>query len=438
MEVKVASRNNPTRPFTQTAEYRQQAVRLYSGNPLIEALPPILTPEEAAKRLSHWPEYLEQDRYAPLAERLHLTETVLSFFQPLSIHLQLEQSISRLLRRGYTGKRDPMSQSYYRDLDKQVSSIQLTKLVQHGSSPHGFMIIGISGIGKTTAVLRNLSLYPQVIFHEKYNGRPFSMVQVPWLMLQCPYDGSTKALAKSFFYEIDSVLGTSYERNYAGSRASTDDLVRNMARIAGIHCLGVLAIDEIQVLSQAKSGGRQQMLNFFLQLVNEIGMPLILIGTFQAYELFQHSLRLARRCTEEGDLVWDRMANDKEWALFVQSMWRYQYLHQPTPLTRELSDTLYDCTQGITDLVVKLYALSQQRAITTAATPDSERLTADIIRSAAADSFQLVNPILTRIREGKLDSLPRIEDLPPKIIRSRRTGSRNKNSQTDVIAKATV
>lgn len=401
----------------QSAEYRQQTVRLYAGNPLNEALPPILTRKEAGKMLRVWPEYFEQDRYAPWEQRLHLAETVLSFHQPLSVHLDLEQSISRLIRRGYIN-RNPIAQSYFQKLDERISAIQLSHLgkYEYGSSPHGFMIIGISGIGKTTAVRRILSLYSQVIVHQNYNGRPFSFVQVPWLILQCPHDGSTKALAKSFFYQMDKVLGTNYERNYAGSRASVDDLVRSMARVAEIHCLGVWVIDEIQVLSHAKSGGREQMLNFFLQLVNEIGMPLILIGTFQAYKMFQHSLRLARRCTEEGDLIWDRMSKDKEWELFVKSMWRYQYLHQPTPLTSELSDTIYDCTQGITDFVVKLYALSQQRAITTASSPDREWLTADLIRSTAADSFQMVNPILDRIRMGDTGALPMIDDLLPKSI----------------------
>ena len=36
-------------------------------------------------------------------------------------------------------------------------------------------------------------------------------------------------------------------------------------------------IDEIQHLSMAKSGGSEKMLNFFVNLVNNVGVPVILV-----------------------------------------------------------------------------------------------------------------------------------------------------------------
>jgi len=41
-----------------------------------------------------------------------------------------------------------------------------------------------------------------------------------------------------------------------------------MSTLAHTHGLGLLIIDEIQHLSQAKSGGSEKMLNFFVTLVN--------------------------------------------------------------------------------------------------------------------------------------------------------------------------
>ena len=55
-----------------------------------------------------------------------------------------------------------------------------------------------------------------------------------------------------------------------------------MCRVGWIHCLGLLVIDEIQHLNQAKSGGAEKMLNFFLQLMNTLGLPVVLIGTYGA------------------------------------------------------------------------------------------------------------------------------------------------------------
>ncbi len=45
----------------------------------------------------------------------------------------------------------------------------------------------------------------------------------------------------------------------------------------------MLIIDEIQSLSLAKSGGgAEKMLNFFMTLINTIGVPVVLIGTNKA------------------------------------------------------------------------------------------------------------------------------------------------------------
>ena len=51
-----------------------------------------------------------------------------------------------------------------------------------------------------------------------------------------------------------------------------------MSQIANVHAIGVLIIDEIQHLSMSKSGGVEKMLNFFVTLVNVIGLPVVMIG----------------------------------------------------------------------------------------------------------------------------------------------------------------
>src|SRR5699024_3054395 len=58
------------------------------------------------------------------------------------------------------------------------------------STADSLSIIGISGIGKTTAIERLLLMYPQVIKHEAYEGQPFNHTQIVWLKIDCPYDGS--------------------------------------------------------------------------------------------------------------------------------------------------------------------------------------------------------------------------------------------------------
>jgi len=180
-----------------------------------------------------------------------------------------------------------------------------------------------------------------------------------------------------------------------------------MARIAGIHCLGILVIDELQNLNKAKSGGSERMMNFFLKLTNTLRLPIIFVGTYAAKAVLSGELRQIRRSSGMGDMIMDRMRNDEIWQFFVESVWRYQYVRYPTPLTRDLADTLYDESQGITDFAVKLFLLAQGRAIVTGL----ECLNGSVIRSVAADSLRLARPVLQALRGGDTSILSSLSDI---------------------------
>ncbi|HEV2355266.1 MAG TPA: ATP-binding protein, partial [Puia sp.] len=280
------------RGVVQKATYKEQLVPRYRANPLIEALPSILSAEDSAKLLAYYPELTPNAQKLPPEIRMHLIMDILHCFQPQPIHLDLEQRVSRTIRDNYVG-RDPLAKDQWINLDQSVSSIlKGGGIPMPSSNVNGFSIIGIPGIGKTTGMERVLLLTPQVLYHESYGGKPFSRIQLTWLKITCPHDGSVKALCLEFFRAVDGVLDTRYYRDYGGEgRRTVDELIANMWRVAWIHCLGLLVIDEIQHLNQAKSGGAEKMLNFFLQLMNTLGVPVLMIGTYAAMEIFQRGLR---------------------------------------------------------------------------------------------------------------------------------------------------
>src|SRR6266404_8715107 len=411
------------------AHYLDQEIASYCGNPFIEALPPILTEDQVMEALARFPDYDEKDRLMPAHLRLHAVQNGLRCFVPLPVHLDLEQRCSRMIRAGYQA-RNPISIHYSSSTEAKCATLPPSTAIVSNSAysiPLGFTIIGFPGVGKSTSVEAVLSLYPQVIFHNRYAGRDFNVAQVVWLKLECPFDGSPRGLCLNFFNAFDQILGTNYEYNYAGGRRTTDEMIPKMARLTALHGLGVLVIDEINRLSGIKGIG-MRLLSFFVQLTNSMGVPIVLVGTYKAKEVLAGELHQIRRGTGQGDLVWDRMEegewvddngetkpkqNPGVWQLLLESLWAYQYTNVVCPLTEELAHSLYEETQGITDFAAKIYMLAQIRAIVTAPTPDAEVITSDIIRSVARDSLKQAQPVLAALRRGDTDYLSTVPDINP-------------------------
>lgn len=414
----------------EPASYKEQLVPEYAGNPLIEALPQIMARDEVIENLAYFPTYSEEQRNEPAHIRAQLIENAREFFIPQGIHLEIETKISCMLRRGLMA-RNPMAWGYWKDFNTRIASLhQNPAAIRYPrAKARGFAIVGMGGIGKSTTVENILALYPQVIVHTQYQDKVFILKQLVWLKLDCPRDGSTRSLCENFFLTVDDILGTDYYNKYVGSgyRHNTNVLLIHMARVASIHCLGLLVIDEIQDLSAAKSGGAKVMLNFFVSLENTIGVPYNLIGASEARHLFTNDFRHARRASEQGDVNWKPMnekikkspeeygkeleqANGKKvdeykvdpvWAEFVKALWMYQYVKKLTKYGDDLLKdnrvhALYDESQGVTAVASALFLLAQRRAIASG----TETITAGLIRSVARDSQDFIADTIGEHKKG--------------------------------------
>lgn len=404
------------------AKYEEQHLEEYRDNPLIEALPPILDKEDVFRKILYIPPFNIEERLLKGNLRIHCILRLSDYVEPFTLHLDLERRISTMFRRGYVG-RNPIStehikmMNYLSDMKKKDNKPIKERLLildkQWNSMASGFSLIGMSGIGKTTAINRILLMYPQVIYHSKYKNKDFFHSQIVWIKLDCPLDGSLKSFCKTFFKEVDNILGTRYFQKFGGNRNSLDTMVIHMSHIAALYTLGALFIDEIQHLTKAK-GGSDLMLNFFVTLVNTIGVPVIVIGTFKAFSILQTDFRQARRASGYGEIIWDRMKEDQEWEWFLSQMWEYQWTKEESPLTEEIKKVIYDETLGITDRAIKLYMLVQWRAITS----KKERITVQLIRQVAREEMRLTRPMLEALRSNDLKKLSKYDDIfAPDIFR---------------------
>jgi hypothetical protein len=370
---------------TFEAVYTEQINEDYIGNPFIEALPPKLTPEKAIDIMTYIPRHSSEEWKLDAGTRYDCVQRLFKYFEPLGRHLELERKISSIIRNGYVARNPLTPQEAARlQLDYRIRKCGDYDIPDKGfeTSATGLTIIGISGMGKSTTINRVLSYYPQVIMHTEYHGINLNRLQLVWLKLDCPFDGSIKGLCINFFQAVDDLVGTNYYKRYGNARDSADAMLPRMKQIARLYGLGLLAIDEIQHLSTAHSGGSEKMLNFFVTLVNTIGVPVVLIGTPGALSVLQAEFRQARRGSGQGDGSWDRLENDDNWDLLINGMWKYQWMQNYVPLTKEIKDALYYESQGIIDLVIKIYALSQWKAISSG----EENITPDLIKEHSCNT----------------------------------------------------
>lgn len=393
----------------EIADYKEQVVADYKNNPLIEALPPIYDVQKVVENLAVYPAYSNEERKLDNHYRIHLIQRLFQVFQPLPFHIDLESKVSRALRQGYI-IRNPFRAELAKGFNKEFDltnnlRFESNNLVKQTAS--GFTLIGISGSGKTSSLERILSMYPQVISHSSYKGIAFSMYQLVWIKLNCPFDGSVKGLCIEFFSEVDRLLGTNYHKKVISSRPSTNIMMSMITQIVRNSSIGCIIIDEIQHLSLGKSGGTEKMLNFFVTLVNQVGVPIITVGTPNGMAALQSQFRISRRGAGQGDLVIDKIPNDKTWNLLVNSLWQYQWTKKEITLTKELSDAFYDESQGIIDILKKLYAMVQIKAITS----NREEITVNLIKQVASESLKLVQPMIQALKTGDIRKIAKYDDI---------------------------
>ena len=399
--------------MTTSPETPAASLPEYEGNPFIARLPPLRSQLQLSDALAARPEYHAQERGYEASLRKHCIMRLGRYFEPLERQIQLADRFGMLLRQGYIG-RNPLTHDYIRHLQNGAERIEAKSLTISTRQPventaTSFALAGCSGIGKSKAIEKVLHQYPQCIQHTV----PFSLVQITWLKLDCPHQGSPKQLCINFFSAVDRLVGTNYFNWYGSRRASVDEMMVHMAHVANLHALGVLVIDEIQHLNKTNIGP-DALLNFLVTLVNTIGVPVILIGTLSAIPLLQENFRQARRASGLGSLIWDRMPKGKAWDYFISQLWRYQWTHVPTEISSEIRDVLYDESQGILDIVVKLFMLAQLRVVSIGEVRSGpEVLTAELFRKVAREDFRIVRPMLDALRANDTKALLKYDDLLP-------------------------
>ncbi|WP_341317462.1 ATP-binding protein [Paraburkholderia sp. IMGN_8] len=392
-------------PLLEPTEYRD--------NPLILALPPFhrrLEVATAALRQFEMPYSQECRTWSDEIKLLSVQRISLNGIA-LPIQIRISDWLHAAIRTHYH-LLQPMEEPDF--LQRRYAALQngeahvLGQLVQSHSG--SMLVIGISGVGKTTAAKLGVSQFPRFIGHESFNGRPFLSDQVVWIHVTCPHNGSIKSLCKSILAWVDDLLGTFYEREMLKHGVNSADYVEKVGNVLLHHMVGVLIIDEIQNAMRATD--QREVFDMLVNMLNKNSCPVLAIGTPEVATLAPKAFRLARRMagrtmTMEPFRKGPKSKTAGERDLYLNGVTRLDFL--PTPFTNKqgVHDALMAVSAGVPAFITLAWILTQHAGIVTKA----QEVTPSLIVAATKQAFSIVSGLLAAIESRDIKKLATVSDL---------------------------
>ena len=342
------------------AIYNEPIIPEFSNNPVIECLPDLIGLEEFYQKVIQKPKIEKNDRTRSSLVREFMIERLDLIVYPNEMYFSLYKCIVKLISFGYIS-RNPLKPEFTKKLYDIAQGIEVNNVKTTASTA---LLTGLSGMGKTTMMNSVLSLIPQVYAHKKYQSKRMNLLQVVWLKVDCPADGSRGGFCHAFFLSLDKALDNDLEFTNKYSKLSVAKMAVQIEVLCMQYFIGIIVIDEFQNMSVSKSGGKEMLLNFFNRLVNMVSVPIFYIGTSKVISVFPNEFRSARRTASAQFFELSQPKfSDSEFQNFIEAIWNVQWLQKPKKITDELINVICEITQGITSVVVELLKKSQLRAL---------------------------------------------------------------------------
>ncbi|WP_431288791.1 TniB family NTP-binding protein [Roseateles chitinivorans] len=381
----------------------------FKGNPLAEFMP-YLDHQRMRAMLTCPINFHEVERDHSDDLRIQYVSRIKEFFHPtdqqVSFAVKVWNSLLQSLKQR-NPKKASADDAFY-DLCGQLESE-----VGYRPSPNDkiscqtyIVLLGTPGVGKTRLLMVLFGRLPRILYHPLHE-----VFQVPAVIISSPGKGTdSKTLPFSIYstlYELAVAAGLPAPRV---TLVSSVKAISNAAiSLANMLNLGVVIIDEMQHILRGTEGADNAVMKLVTDFVNEFPAPIVAVGTWQAAQIAQLEFRLGRRSVSLESAQFRRLRPGKEFTELIVELFKYQFLLHRAEATPEIVDEFYFHTQGIHDLVVKLYIICQVTAIDNG----TELITVELIRECAEKHFSLVATPIRMMREGAKENDPILYDLEP-------------------------
>lgn len=339
-------------------------------------LPEMKSGNELISALSIIPEYNETICQQNQAARLMALSDLYQIYIPSQMSLEIYSKLYLALLRSMQKKGSQMAIKQRYENYKAIQQQSYSGILGGSDS---FTIIGTSGIGKSSAISRAISLITENRIIE--TDKPYTKI-IPCLIVQCPFDSSVKGLLLEILRKVDEELGTDHYIHAVKPRASTTDMLIGAVSSIALNNIGMLVVDEIQNVVNSKNG--KSLIGALTQLINNSGISICMVGTPESTVFFEQAMQLARRSV---GLQYTIMKYDEYFQSFCKIIFKYQFLKNRTEITAAITEWLYEHSAGVISVVVSLIHDAQEIAILTG----KEVLNLDTLNEAYQQRLSLLH-----------------------------------------------
>lgn len=339
-------------------------------------LPEMKSGNELISALSIIPEYDETICQQNQAVRLMALSDLYQIYIPSQMSLEIYSKLYLALLRSMQKKGTQMAIKQRYENYKAIQQQSYSGILGGSDS---FTIIGTSGIGKSSAISRAISLITENRIIE--TDKPYTKI-IPCLIVQCPFDSSVKGMLLEILRKVDEELGTNHYIHAIKSRASTTDMLIGAVSSIALNNIGMLVVDEIQNVVNSKNG--KSLIGALTQLINNSGISICMVGTPESTVFFEQAMQLARRSV---GLQYTTMKYDEYFQSFCEIIFKYQFLKNQTEITAAITEWLYEHSAGVVSVVVSLIHDAQEIAILTG----KEILNLDTLNEAYQQRLSLLH-----------------------------------------------